>query len=214
LAVALAGCSASSPVRYHTLVAPPSAPAAATAPAAGYMIEVLPVTVPPQVDQPQLMLRTGTGQLMAQYSDRWSSALPEEFRDALSDALTRRLGVPDVRVIKPLGDLPVWRVQVDVQRFESAPGSASVVEATWRVRRAGQDAAAAVPGLLCRSRVDVPVSQAQGDAVPGSASDALVRAHQQAVALLGATIASAIEAQGRSAAPASDRVQVLGCVND
>ncbi|SAI74439.1 lipoprotein [Bordetella ansorpii] len=213
-AAVLAGCAGSPPVRYYTLVAPPSAstaPQTATAPA-GYMIEVLSVSVPPQVDQPQLMLRSGTGQLTAQYSDRWSSPLPDEFRDALSDVLTRRLGVPDVRVVKPLGDTPIWRVLVDVQRFESTPGVSSVIEATWRVRRDARDRSS---GLLCRSRVDVPVAGGLGpEAAGGRAEAELVQAHQQAVALLGDTIASAIRAQGKSATPASGRVQVLGCVND
>lgn len=213
-AVALAGCAGSPPVRYYTLVAPPSASAAqgATAPA-GYMIEVLSVSVPPQVDQPQLMLRSGTGELTAQYSDRWSSPLSDEFRDALSDSLTRRLGVPDVRVVKPLGDTPVWRVLVDVQRFESTPGVSSVIEATWRVRR---DALEKTAGLLCRTRVDVPVSGegAAPGGVDGRVEASVVRAHQQAVALLGDTIALAIRAQGKSATPASEQVRVLGCVND
>ncbi|WP_144635132.1 membrane integrity-associated transporter subunit PqiC [Bordetella genomosp. 13] len=216
-AATLAGCAGSPPVRYHTLVAPPSAAGVADAPAqtaavpAGYMIEVLPVSVPPQVDQPQLMLRSGTGQLTAQYSDRWSSPLSDEFRDALSAALTQRLGVPDVRVVKPLGDTPVWRVLVDVQRFESTPGAASVIEATWRVRRDALDRTA---GLLCRSRVDVPVPNGTAAADAGSQTEAsLVQAHQQAVVLLGDTIASAIRSQGKSATPASARVRVLGCVS-
>ncbi|SAI55635.1 lipoprotein [Bordetella ansorpii] len=211
-AAVLAGCAGSPPVRYYTLVAPPSASAApqATAPA-GYMIEVLPVSVPPQVDQPQLMLRSGAGQLTAQYSDRWSSPLSDEFRDALSDTLTRRLGVPDVRVVKPLGDTPIWRVLVDVQRFESTPGASSVIEATWRVRRDARDKSS---GLLCRSRIDVPIAGGGAPDAAGRVEAALVQAHQQAVALLGDTIASAIRAQGKSATPASERVQVLGCVND
>ncbi|ARP97458.1 PqiC family protein [Bordetella genomosp. 13] len=214
LAAALAGCADSPPVRYHTLVAPPQAPAGngGAVAAANYMIEVLPVSVPPQVDQPQLMLRNGTGQLTAVYSDRWSAPLADEMRDALSDALTRQLGVPDVRVVKPLGSTPVWRVLVDMQRFESTPGSSAVIEATWRVRRDAQGEAK-VAGLLCRSRVDVPVSGG-GGAEPSAASesDAVVRAHQQAIAQLGSTIASAIRAQGQGATPASDQVQLLGCV--
>jgi len=213
----LAGCGSSPPVRYYTLMTPPAAPAAPAGAGAGYAIEVLPVSVPAQVDQPQLMLRAEGSQLQAQYSDRWSAPLPDELRDALSDALTRSLGVPDVRGVLPLPGTPVWRVRVDVQRFEAAATGEAVLEATWRV--SPQDTTPQAAALLCRTRIDIPVGSVAGaaqgdgadDAAAGRAAGQVVLAQQRAVVLLGGTVASAIRTQGRQAQPASEQVRLQGC---
>jgi len=201
LAAVLAGCAGSPPARYYTLVAPVSAEAP---PAAGrsYMIDVVPVSVPGQVDQPQLMLRDGAGQLVPYYSDRWSAALPDEFRSALSDVLTRELGVPDVQVVQPPPGTQVWRVQADVQRFDATLAGPIVLDATWRVRPVGGERAEG-GGLLCRTRVETAA------AAPTVAS--VVEAQQQAVRKLGRTIASAVAANGTDARAAEDGVQLLGC---
>jgi uncharacterized lipoprotein YmbA len=208
LAAALSGCAGSPPVRYYTLTAPEQAGASAPAPVsapAGYAIDVAPVSVPAQADLPQLMLRSGSGELTAQYSDRWSAPLPNELRNALSLALTRQLGVPDVRRLAPAPGLPVWRVQVDVQRFDASTAGPAVIDATWRVRPLqGADA-----GLLCRSRIDVPVAMPAGS----TGLEAVVVAEQQAVALLGRTIASAVQSQGRQATAASPMVRMLQCTH-
>jgi len=203
---ALSGCAGSPPVRYYTLTAPVQAgePAPASAPA-NYAIDVAPVSVPAQADLPQLMLRSGSGELTAQYSDRWSGPLPSELRNALSMVLTRQLGVPDVRRLAPSPGLTVWRVQVDVQRFDASTAGPAVIDATWRVRPLqGTDA-----GLLCRSRVETPVAMPAGS----TGLAAVVVAEQKAVALLGQTIASAVRSQGRQATAASPMVRMLRCTH-
>ena len=207
---ALSGCAGSPPVRYYTLTAPEKTPEQApdrtgghaSAPAS-YAIDVAPVSVPAQTDLPQLMLRSGSGELTAQYSDRWSGPLPSELRNALSMTLTRQLDVPDVRRLAPSPGLPVWRVQVDVQRFDASTAGPAVIDATWRVRPLqGTEA-----GLLCRSRVETPVAMPAGS----TGLEAVVVAEQQAVALLGQTIASAVQSQGRQATAASPGVRLLQC---
>lgn len=201
---ALSGCAGSPPVRYYTLTAPEQASAPAPAAAVGYVIDVAPVSVPAQADLPQLMLRSGSGELTAQYSDRWSAPLPDELRNALSMALTRDLSVPDVRRLAPSPDLPVWRVQVDVQRFDASTVGPAVIDATWRVRPLQGTGA----GLLCRSRVEVPV-----DMTSAADLEPVVAAEQKAVALLGRTIASAVRSQGRQAVAASAMVQTSQCAH-
>ncbi|MBB1595671.1 hypothetical protein A9973_16495 [Achromobacter sp. UMC46] len=193
---ALAGCGSSPPVNYYTLQGPTaSAPASATAPA-GFLIEVQPVSLSTQADQPQLMVRTGDGSVSALYSERWSSPLGDELRGALSDALKRELGALDVQMVKPGPGAAVWRVQTDVQRFDLVTGSMAQLDATWRVRPVNMKGT----GLLCRSVVTEPVSQA---GVP-----ALIAAQQRAVVSLAGVMASAIRGQ----APAgSGSVQMLGC---
>lgn len=209
---ALSGCAGSPPVRYYTLTAPEQAGdqafarAGEQAPAAAsYAVDVAPVSVPAQADLPQLMLRSGSGELTAQYSDRWSGPLPSELRNALSLALTRQLGVPDVRRLAPSPDLPVWRVQVDVQRFDASTAGPAVIDATWRVRPLQGTGA----GLLCRTRVETPVTMPAGS----TGLEPVVVAEQKAVALLGRTIASAVQSQGRQATAASPRVRMLQCTH-
>lgn len=197
LSAALAGCGASAPVNYYTLQGP-SAPAAAAggAPSAPYLVDVQPVNVSTQADQPQLMVRTGDGSLSALYSERWSSPLGDELRGALSDSLKRELGALDVQMVKPGPGAAVWRVQTDVQRFELVSGSMAQLDATWRVRPVNMKGA----GLLCRSVVTETVTEA---GVP-----ALIAAQQRAVAGLATTMASAI--RGQSPAGTAS-VQMLGC---
>lgn len=193
---ALAGCGSSPPVHYYTLQGPAApAPASAAAPA-GFLIEVQPVSLSTQADQPQLMVRTGDGSVSALYSERWSSPLGDELRGALSDALKRELGALDVQAVKPGPGAAVWRVQTDVQRFDLVSGAMAQLDATWRVRPVNMKGA----GLLCRSLVTEPVSEA---GVP-----ALIAAQQRAVVSLAGVMASAMRGQ----APAgSGSVQMLGC---
>ncbi|WP_440186180.1 PqiC family protein [Bordetella sp.] len=201
----LSGCAGSPPVRYYTLTAPERAVEAAPAAPADYAIDDAPVSLPAQADLPQLMLRSGSGELTAQYSDRWSGPLPSELRNALSMALTRQLQVPDVRRLAPSPGLPVWRVQVDVQRFDASTAGPAVIDATWRVRPLQGTGAT----LLCRTRVETPVGMPAGS----TDLEPVVVAEQKAVALLGLTIASAVQSQGSRAVAASSMVDMLQCTH-
>lgn len=200
--VLLAGCAGSPNARYYTLQ-PSSQALPATTERIEYQIEVAPVSVPEQADQPQIMLRDGPGEgeLFPTYSDRWSAPLGNEIRTALADTLTATLGALDVNTLAPARDVPVWRLQVDVQRFDMIVGGPARLDATWRVRPIKVPGATA---LLCRSVVELPA--------PGTpVVNALVEAQQKAVALLGQTIATAIESQGARATPASPQVRMVGC---
>lgn len=77
IATILAGCGASPPARYYTLQ-PPGATQAVQAgvAAAPFMIEILPVNVPAQADQPQLMVRTGDGTVAPLYSSAGARRCP------------------------------------------------------------------------------------------------------------------------------------------
>lgn len=194
----LAACAGSSPARYYTLL-----PAAGTAPAMPpvnprFALEVLPVTLPVQVDQPQIMLRTTGDALMPVYSERWAAPLDDELQAALSHAMTATLGVPDVTALGASAGMPVWRVQVDVQRLDMVLGGPALIDATWRVRHVSDGSSA----LLCRSVASVPAT--------GNDVAALVQAQQQAVAQLAATMASAISRGGKPGASTA-QVQMLGC---
>lgn len=202
LTVGLTGCAGSPPTVYHTLLLPDpgrEAQAQARVAEAPYLLEVLPVDVPVQADQPQVMLRDGQGAVTPLYSDRWTAPIGDEIRAALSDTLTRTLGAADVRGLRPAAGSPVWRVQVDVQRFDATVGEAALLDATWRVRPVDTAGRA----LLCRSVVRAGLA--------GPSVHAAVAAQQQAVAELARTIASAIQTQGRSAQASGQGVQLSNC---
>lgn len=194
----LGACGTSPPANFYTLQAPPQA---ADASQAGFMIEVVPVSVPAQSDQPQIMLRTGTGSIAPLYSERWSAPLADEMRSALSEGLTRNLGALDVQVVRPAPGTPVWRVQADVQRFDMSDQGPAVLDVTWRARPINTSGAA----LICRSVVTVLPAEGQA-LIPG-----LVVAQQQAIGLLAQTIASGIRQQGANAQAASSAVSLSGC---
>ncbi|MFJ3464627.1 membrane integrity-associated transporter subunit PqiC [Achromobacter spanius] len=197
LSGALAACGSSPPVHYYTLQTPERSAASGAAPgSASFLIEVQPVTLSTQADQPQLMVRTGDGSISALYSERWSSPLGDELRNALSDALKRDLGALDVQMVKPGPGAPIWRVQTDVQRFEMVSGSMAQLDATWRVRPVDTKGT----GLLCRSVVTENVSD---DAIP-----TLIAAQQRAVVSLAGAMAAAIRGQTPAG---SGSVQMMGC---
>jgi uncharacterized lipoprotein YmbA len=174
LFVALAACS-SAPTHFHTLV-PPSTPLAPAA--APFAIDVQAVGVPPQVDQPALVLRQGASAVTVLDGERWASPLGDEIRGALAADLSARLGTHDVHGLPRAKDSKVVRIQFDVRRFDSEVNGNATLEASWSVR----DEQAAT---TCASRVSEPA---------GGSYDSLVEAHQRALGKAADQVAAAVRA--------------------
>lgn len=172
------GACASAPTHFHTLVPPASPPVAGTAP---FAIDVLPVGVPPQVDQPALVLRQGASSIAVLDGERWASPLGDEIRAALSADLAARLGTHDVHGLPRARDAKVVRVQFDVRRFDSVLGGDATVEGAWSVRGPAEGVA-----VTCASRVSEPA---------GSSYDSLVDAHQRALGKVADQLAAAVRSQ-------------------
>jgi uncharacterized protein len=196
-ALALAAC-ASAPLHYYTLVAPAAesagggvAPAGDTPVSSGQPslpFELLPVSVPAQVDQPQLVVREGGQGVALLGSERWIAPLNDEVRSALSADLARELHSQDVSGL-PGNDKPLLRIKLDLRRFDSQPGSYALIEGAWSVRLLrGQHPAA----LACTSRINETV---------GPGYDALVQGHQRAIGALAAQIAAAARLLGNDQTP-------------
>ncbi|WP_206999183.1 PqiC family protein [Trinickia mobilis] len=183
---ALAACS-SPPSRFYTLGAG-GAPVGASAPAAAspapanpaLLIEVPPIDVPSQVARNQIVVRSNGSQVDVLEQERWASLPGDEIRRALSGDLTRRLGTIDVSGSPYPGGVPVYRISVNVQRFESWPGSQAVLEAVWSVRAVGTRSV-----LTCRTLAAEPV---------GPGIDALVDGHRRAVDQMSDEIATGVRA--------------------
>jgi len=176
--VVLGGCvSAASrvPERFHTLLAPQGA-ASAPGVAKTVYVDLLPVQVPAQVDHAQWVVRQPDESLLRLEQDRWAAPLPDEVRGAVAERLAARWGAVDVRAVG-LPPAAVWRVRIDVQRFESIPGREVRLEATWSLSRS---ASASPPreaaSLVCR---DVFVEAVGDGGVP-----ALAAGHRHNVARL------------------------------
>jgi uncharacterized lipoprotein YmbA len=178
-ALALSAC-ASAPLHYYTLIAPATAaadmPDAAQRGVTTLPFELLPVSLPAQVDQPQLVVRDGAQGMLLLNGERWIAPLGDELRSALAADLVRALPSRDASGL-PGNDQPRLRIQLDVRRFDSQPGSYALIAGTWNVRVVNGAHAAAV---TCASSVQESVG-------PGYA--ALVQGHQRAVAALAAQIA-------------------------
>lgn len=175
-ALALGAC-ASAPTHYYTLV--PLASAAPEQGGSGPAFELLPVSIPAQDDQPQLVVRQGGQGVALLQGERWIAPLSDEIRSALSADLAGALGHPDVSGLAHAGG-PVVRIKVDVRRFDSQPGGYALLEAGWSLRLLEGDGASR--SLACASSFNQPV---------GAGYDALVQGHQQALARLADQIARA-----------------------
>ncbi|MEW6166604.1 MAG: PqiC family protein [Pseudomonadota bacterium] len=192
-AALLSACGSSVPTRFYTLLRPAAAATAAQTPPP-YAIEVLRVSVPEQVDVPQLVLRTGDGELALVETRQWIAPVGREVRAAVSDRLVHELGVADVSDLARPAGLSVRRIRIDVSRFESVLGAYALLEAGWSVT----DEARGVV-LTCATRVREPVP---------AGYEALVAGHQRTVARLAAEIAAAlrsIDAGAAAGCPAQPR---------
>lgn len=181
LALALGGCGSTPKTSFYTLGA---APAAAERPAAPvqptYRVAVGPVTVPDMVDRPQLVMRVATNQVTLLDQHHWAEPLRSEIPRVMAANMARQL--PDAQVsahARSGGSEPDYRVRVDINEFESAPGDGVRLEALWVVQRG-----AAGESRLGRSAIRLPAS--------GSGYDALVAAHSQALARMSRDIADAV----------------------
>lgn len=189
--LALAAC-ASSPLHYYTLVAPADTPVGTvTVPAAAtpsLPFELLPVSVPAQVDQPQLVVRQGAQGMTLLDGERWIAPLSDEVRSALAADLVRQLHSQDVTGMGG-SDKPRLRIRLDLRRFDSQPGSYALIEGAWSV---SLQHGARTAALACTSRISETV---------GSGYDALVQGHQRAIGRLAAQIAVAGRALGDGQTP-------------
>ncbi|CAM2175872.1 ABC-type transport auxiliary lipoprotein component domain-containing protein [Paraburkholderia sacchari] len=183
LVAALAGC-ASPGSRFYTLSPTDAtsdgarASVASTTGNQALLVALAPVDVPPQVAKLQFVVQNNANQVKVLEQERWASLPGDEIRRALSGDLTQQLGAIDVYGSPHPEGVPVYRVSVNVQRFESWPGSHALIDAVWSVRALDSQTV-----MTCRSVLNEPV---------GDGYDALVVGHRRAVAALSQAIASGV----------------------
>jgi uncharacterized lipoprotein YmbA len=178
LLASLGACS-SAPTHFYTLQHD-AAPVANATPAssAPFQIEVLPVAVPPQVDQAEFLVRQSDQRVAVLDNERWAAPLAAELRGAFAADLVAALGTRDVYGLPRPQGVPVYRIVIDVRVFDSWPGRHARIQADWSVR--GNTEAALV---TCTSTASIDV---------GADYDALVQGHQRAIAQISGDIATTV----------------------
>jgi len=181
LAAAIAaGCGTSAPSRFYTL--DPSAVSDGAAPTRA-RVAVGPVSIPEAVDRPQLVVQVAPNRVEIDDFNRWAAPLDDGIARAVAVDLTVLLGTPDVATAPLVNFTPDYRVTIDVQRFDSIPGEAALLDAVWVVQRtAGGE-----------TRTGRTVAR---EAVQDADLSTVAAAHSRAVAKLSGDVAAAIRAGG------------------
>jgi uncharacterized protein len=175
-AMALASGCASPPSRFYTLS---GATANATA-AAGPSIAVGPVSIPAVVDRPEIVVTIGDNEVWLDEFNRWASPLADGISVAVVENLSALLSTPRVALLTQTTTFDVdFRVAIEVQRFESIPGSSALIDAVWNVRRVKDGVSMSGRAILRENAAD-------------RGYDALAAAHSRAVARLRQDVADAI----------------------
>lgn len=182
----LSACAGPTSPRVYTLQGEP-VPVAQAAQGPQRLIDLAPVVVPERVARRQVVVRDSDTQLRVLEHDRWSSMLPDELTNALSDALQRRLQALDVAQVGAAAGLPVYRINAEVSRLDASLGGEVQATVGWSVRRLGSE------------RVQTCIGQFQEAA--GQSVPELVQAHQRLVQTLADAIAvsqQAVDSQGQA----------------
>ena len=177
-AVVAVGCS-TAPSKFYSLS---STSAADGTPPTAVAVMVGPVTIPASVNQPEFVVQVAANRVQVDEFNRWVAPLGDAIARAVAGDLVVLLGSPEVASNQLANFVPDYRVTIDVQKFESVPGSAATLEAVWTVRKS-------VGGEIRSGRT------VAREPVQGQSYDALAAAHSQALAQMSTDIAVAIRAE-------------------
>jgi uncharacterized protein len=124
IAALLVGACSSSPVT-HFYTLSDTAPEA-TPPVGVGWVRVVNLTIPGELDRPELVRRIGPNQLSIAGFDRWAAPLDESIRRALSDDIARRVPAP----------VPgqQYSVSVEIREFYGDSACNVSLRAAWTVK--------------------------------------------------------------------------------
>jgi uncharacterized lipoprotein YmbA len=155
----LAACASSPPTRFYTLsdTAPEAAP-----PSGAGVISIAGVTIPGEIDRPEIVRRMSPNQLNISELDRWAAPLDEMIRRVLTDDIARR--VPNPAAGKQ------YAVRVDVHEFYGDAGCNVTLRAVWSSKAVAESGTA---GSRPASGTQTPSgTQAPGASQPPSGTQA------------------------------------------
>src|SRR5829696_4745481 len=149
-------------------------------PSLDYAVVIGPVFVPDAVNRPQFVLRLTGSEVRIAEQARWAEPLKQAIGRVVATNVAH--GLSNARVSSQAqgstGE-PDYRVTIDVQRFDSTPEKAAMLEMTWTVRRVKDG-----EQKTGRARVAEPVR--------GAGYQELADAHARSIARVSGGIADAI----------------------
>ena len=162
----LSACASSPPARFYTLsdTAPQAAP-----PSGVGLVRIASVSIPGELDRPELVRRVGPNQLSIAGLDRWAAPLDQTIQRALADDLNRRVPTP--------APGQQYSVSVDIREFYGDANCGVTLRAAWTVRQTHSDGAVPV-----NESIQVPSSGACPAALPAAMSVALGQLSDRIVA--------------------------------
>ncbi len=175
----LAACGSGPQVRYYTLLSPAATTTAEVSSTPELLFELLPVRVPQQVDYPQMVIREDSGRVALVESRQWVAPLGDEIRAALSQGIGASLHSRDVYGLSAQDAVPVYRIKVQLSRFETVPGRYAQLDVQWSLSRVG-----AATAISCDTSVRETATKGY---------DGVVAAHQRAVSVLAERIAQSLQ---------------------
>jgi uncharacterized lipoprotein YmbA len=174
MVVLAAGCSTPAS-RLYTLSHAPASAAVPAASASNMTVVVGPVSIPAIVDLPQIVVSTGANSVSLDEFNRWASPLQSNISRVVAENLVTLLGTPRVSQFQQSLNLDSdYRVAIEVQSFDSAPGDAAMLNAVWVVRRTKDG-----KSQTGRTTVREPTGTAGYDALAAAHSRALARMSQE-----------------------------------
>ena len=177
------GCGGTRETRFYVLTPLPAAERPRDAsPGGNPAIGLRPVSLPGQLDRPEIVTRVGENMLQLAEFDQWAAPLQENFTRVLAGNLA--VLVPTERLsLFPWGKAgaPDYEVAVEVARFEGTLGGDCSLVARWSVLR--------------RDGTTAPVTRTSSYREPAGDSYAtLVAAQSRLVAALSRDIVTALKA--------------------
>jgi len=133
----LAGCASQSPrVDFYMLSADarPMGDASVAGKCNGQAISIGPISWPRYLDQPRIVTRVGTNRLEVHEFNRWGGSLEDDFSRTVIRNLSVLLQSELVINYRRSAQFsPVYRVEVEVRRFDGQLGGDVTLEAKWSI---------------------------------------------------------------------------------
>jgi hypothetical protein len=122
----LGACASSPPTRFYTLS---DTPGETVAPAGASRVLITVVSIPGEIDRPEIVRRIGPNQLSVSELYRWAAPLDDTIRRVLTDDIARRL--------QGAVSEPPRLVAVDVREFYGDTSCNVTLRAEWALKQTG-----------------------------------------------------------------------------
>ena len=137
------------------------------------------VTIPKLVDRPQFVLRVGQSQVRVDDAARWRAPLKKQIATVIAADLGQLFRDTVVSTSSKSTDRPTVRLAINVQTFDSVPGSGAVLVVSWSILTPNSGRALNGKSVVVQK-------------VDRDGYDALVDAHSRALAAVSEDIATTI----------------------